>query len=345
MGVFFYAFSRGLYNSSALIYISLSLITKHNINITAHAYSIECTLEVTMRLIVIKGDITGSIMTGKRTRIKLSKRLDNGAVILANHDDMRMYPMSGDSIDVTVGIDVDRCMIMDSREQMIGFGSCIGGVDRKAMLEAYYAIKRASLIPSKPVIAHDNIEKVQPNNMQDKNIKVRDVVITDDVHSCKIDDKSGSTSTDPQKSNNIKPRREGIYIKADEGYDNAINFASKVMTDKGMDVAMGATFYHTIHSDIDSLFEMYPHNTQLEEIVFDSTWVNVDCESKGEYAVGVIRDDGVPSVIVFGVPKAEYAGAIVSGYDWLPLDKTNPNGRGYLVAYQDAVTGEMLQNK
>ena len=304
-----------------------------------------------MRLIVIKGDITGSIMVGKTNRIRLCKKIVNGEIILANENDISMYPISGDSLEVAVTIDVDRCMIMDKSGHMIGYGSSVGGVDRKAMLEAYYEIKKAS---SRAKVSVSSSTEVHNNIVESKDLSVKPKHDSTKVEvqdgSTGIENKSPidqSAMNDHNKMSVSNTKlREGILIGVDEGEERAVNFASDVMLDSGIDIHVSSKFYNSIHNDIDKLFDEYPHNIELENIVFDSTWVDIDSGTDSEYAVGVIRDEGVVSLIVYAVPKNEYIerAEFANCYEWLPIDKDNRQGKGYYVSYQDAKTGEMLQS-
>ena len=289
-----------------------------------------------MRLIVIKGEITGSIMIGKSNKIKLSKRITGGEIVLANEADMSMYPISGDSIEVAATFDVDRCMVMDNSGHMIGFGSSLGGVDRKALLEAYYSIKRANTSVKKSIKSTPKTSLISKSKENDS-MKGSEVI--------KDASRQNNSSNSTIKSENVINNRKGIFINADEKIDNAIDLTGEVMSEIGINVGMTAKFYNSVHNDIDALFAIYPHNVELENIVFDSIWINVESGTPAEYSVGVIRDDGVPTVIVYAVPKPKYecSSEFASGYDWLPLDKSNPKGKGYFVAYQDAVTGQMLK--
>ena len=315
-----------------------------------------------MKLVVIKGEISGSIIIGKTIKIKLNRKVLGGEVILASSDNMRLYSIDSDNIDVSCNFEVDRCMIMNSDGKMIGYGSEIGKVNRSAMLDAYYKVKNSTT-------SCNNFDDNQSDNtnllVEKASTTATKVVIESSVmHADLIDNKTANAenqATDLQenthldyvnssefkhenKDANTTKVREGIYIKPDDNYENAVQFASKIMKSKEKKIEINAEFYATIYNDINSLFDIYPHNIELEEVVFDSTWVNIESDNGSEYSVGVINDDGVPSVIVYGVFKETYVDerGTMKGYEWLPLDKSNPEGRGYYIAYQDACTGDML---
>lgn len=91
-------------------------------------------------------------------------------------------------------------------------------------------------------------------------------------------------------------------------------------------------FYEDIKGQLSELFEKYPRNSELETLVMDSKWVNVDYDSKSYYTVGVIKEGEEVSVICYGVPcqhKSEPPKEIAEYCQWLPLDKENIEKAGY----------------
>jgi hypothetical protein len=108
------------------------------------------------------------------------------------------------------------------------------------------------------------------------------------------------------------------------------------------------TFYEDVKGQIDSLFEQYPREEALEEIIPNSHFVRVDFNGDGEsYIFGLIYDDNSnPEYIVYGIP-ALYTktppSQLEGYYQWLPLDLEKPEEDGYWLMYQSALTGEHIK--
>ncbi len=106
-------------------------------------------------------------------------------------------------------------------------------------------------------------------------------------------------------------------------------------------------FYHLIKGQLDDLFETYPMHEQLMGIVPDSKWVRVDYENNGkEYVVGLIYDGDTIKYICYGVPGmySKMPPENLQAYSqWLPVDLSDPEGEGYWVMYQDAVSGDSVE--
>lgn len=104
------------------------------------------------------------------------------------------------------------------------------------------------------------------------------------------------------------------------------------------------SFFDDIKEQIDTLFNKYPEEEILKEIIPDSKWVKIDYEDKGEYyVVGLMYEDGRVKYVCYGVPsmyKEEPPKELRGFCTWLPLDTTKQEGFGYWITYQDAVSGE-----
>ena len=107
-----------------------------------------------------------------------------------------------------------------------------------------------------------------------------------------------------------------------------------------------STFYSLISDQVEELFEKYPEEERLEELIPHSKWVKVDYEGNGkEYAVGLIYDGDMLKYLAYGVPAsktAEVQEEIRDYSQWVPLDPTSIDGRGFWIMYQDAVTGDSV---
>lgn len=110
-----------------------------------------------------------------------------------------------------------------------------------------------------------------------------------------------------------------------------------------------STFYDEIKGQLSLLFERYPEETFLNEIIPNSKWVKVDYENNGQYfVIGLMYEDDEVAYVCYGMPgeysvtpPREFAGLS----QWLPLDPEKPNELGYWIMYQDAQTGENVEIK
>ena len=105
-------------------------------------------------------------------------------------------------------------------------------------------------------------------------------------------------------------------------------------------------FFDLISEQIDDLFEKYPAEEDLERIVPNSKWVRVDYEgSDKSYVIGLIYEMEVLKYVAYGVPatSSDISQGIDEYSQWLPIDPANPDGKGYFVIYQDAVTGKSIR--
>lgn len=102
-------------------------------------------------------------------------------------------------------------------------------------------------------------------------------------------------------------------------------------------------FYVKIADQLKNLFDTYPRETKLEELVHESTWARVPFGDDEYYVVGVISEARQPIFICYGLPRElrdDPCPELTMHAEWLPLDRTNVDGKGYWVMYQDAVSGE-----
>lgn len=104
------------------------------------------------------------------------------------------------------------------------------------------------------------------------------------------------------------------------------------------------TFFDGIKEQIEELFNKYPEEEILKQIIPDSKWVKIDYEEKGEYyVVGLLYENNEIKYVCYGVPGVfqEEPPIDLKGFSqWLPIDTTKEKGFGYWITYQDAETGE-----
>lgn len=106
------------------------------------------------------------------------------------------------------------------------------------------------------------------------------------------------------------------------------------------------SFYEQIQTQIEELFKKYPRFTDAEKLMPYTKWVKVDYENNGKYyAVGLVGDK--PDFICYGVPD-KYSAVpppALDGYcQWFPLNQKQPQGDGLWLMYQDAYSGESVEN-
>ena len=106
-------------------------------------------------------------------------------------------------------------------------------------------------------------------------------------------------------------------------------------------------FIDEIGGQIDLLFEKYPVDEVLTEIIPNSKWVKVDYNNdKKFYVVGLIYDDNTVKYVCYGLP-AKWTEKPPSDFNesaqWLPIDLADPKGEGYWITYQDANNGELIR--
>ena len=103
-------------------------------------------------------------------------------------------------------------------------------------------------------------------------------------------------------------------------------------------------FYSMIADQLEELFDKYPREIGLQNLVENSRWVKItDEDNDRNYVVGIIYLDNDIKYICYGVPGSYYSEPpreLKNYSQWLPSDATNPYENGYWVMYQDADTGE-----
>lgn len=106
-----------------------------------------------------------------------------------------------------------------------------------------------------------------------------------------------------------------------------------------------ASFYEQIASQIEELFAVNERFTLLESLMPDTKWVKIHYDGEGKYyAVGIIG--ARPDYLCYGVPGSfsPQPPPELDGYcQWLPADPTKPEESGFWLMYQDASTGESVQ--
>lgn len=110
----------------------------------------------------------------------------------------------------------------------------------------------------------------------------------------------------------------------------------------------GENFYIAVKPQLDEMFECYPAESRLNELIANSSWVRVDCDNE-YYVVGLIMDNNnKPEFICYGIPgvfAVKPPDEISDVCEWFPLSLDNKFGDGYWLIYQDAKSGKCLRNE
>ena len=109
------------------------------------------------------------------------------------------------------------------------------------------------------------------------------------------------------------------------------------------------SFYEQVKTQIDALFEKYPKEVMLENLISNSKWVRVNFNGKEEfYVLGLIYDDENKKVeyISYGMPSNDNKNPPEDLKDfaqWLPIDFNKPEADGFWLVYQEAFSGETIK--
>lgn len=105
-------------------------------------------------------------------------------------------------------------------------------------------------------------------------------------------------------------------------------------------------FYLSVKQEIDDLLEKFPLETALCGYFGDSKFVRVYYSSEKYYVVGVIKENGTPKYICYGVP-AKYSPdppKELKGYcSFIPLSIFNLFGDGFWMMFQSAIDGKCVK--
>lgn len=107
------------------------------------------------------------------------------------------------------------------------------------------------------------------------------------------------------------------------------------------------SFFDGIKEQITTLFDKFPEEDILKEIIPDSKWAKIDMEETGEYyVVGLMYENDAIKYVCYGIPSVygdEPPKELKGFAQWLPIDSTKSEGFGYWITYQDAETGENVK--
>ena len=115
-------------------------------------------------------------------------------------------------------------------------------------------------------------------------------------------------------------------------------------TDEREEEKADEVFYYKIEKRLNQTFADYPREENLCSMVKNSKWVKVTSSDGKSYVVGVIKENGLPKYVCYGV-LGNYLEKPTSlkGYaSFIPFSPFDKKGEGYWVMFQDAIKGVTL---
>lgn len=105
-------------------------------------------------------------------------------------------------------------------------------------------------------------------------------------------------------------------------------------------------YYNKVKERLSILLAENEKDNCLIGIIPESDFVKVFYANDKFYSVGLIKTDGMPSYICYGVPAmySENPPEEFRGMGkWMPVDVENPKGEGYYVIFQNCYNGEYIK--
>lgn len=190
-----------------------------------------------------------------------------------------------------------------------------------------------------------NANICEKNNNNCKEFEEKNAVILSDENNNNFSNIVESTADKNSNIENIKSSDSTQCSMFDDSVKQAKLFES---TDKEIDetidkeIANSGDFFELISEQIDELFDKYPEEEKLSQIIPSSKWVKVDWENNGKYyVIGLIYEFDVLKYVCYGVPVAnesDMPAEFENVGQWVPIDNW-----GYYIMYQDAVTGDTIK--
>ncbi len=103
-------------------------------------------------------------------------------------------------------------------------------------------------------------------------------------------------------------------------------------------------FFEKIRVNLKELFDDYPAEKNLEEMVADSKWVKIDYDADKFYVVGIIYENGKPEYLCYGArgKRAEKPDEMKGYCSFIPSSPFDLKNDGYWVMFQSAASGARL---
>jgi len=185
----------------------------------------------------------------------------------------------------------------------------------------------------------------------------KEVILQGGSYECYFQEEDNPPSTDKCES---CPYKEYFYSSALENINNESTTNDKQKDLKNDDVQTIQTtsleenttksnddnFYQTIKNEFDELFDTYPLDDTINNLIPNSKFVKIKGEKNTQYSLGVIYEENDLKYIVYGVPSKYNEEAPVEfeqDYQWLPLNADDPMSDGYLLVFQNALDGKIVK--
>lgn len=265
--------------------------------------------------------------------------MSNGDVNKLNHgSSQNNYILQNKSLidpNISIAI-VDSGAILAS-----GGGGKVDVVALKNMLQSYSTNCVSQEINNEKL----NANICEKNNNNCKEFEEKNAVILSNENNNNFSNIVESTADKNSNIENIKNSDSTQCSMFDDSVKQAKLFES---TDKEIDetidkeIANSGDFFELISEQIDELFDKYPEEEKLSQIIPSSKWVKVDWENNGKYyVIGLIYEYDVLKYVCYGVPVAnesDMPAEFENVGQWVPIDNW-----GYYIMYQDAVTGDTIK--
>ncbi len=153
------------------------------------------------------------------------------------------------------------------------------------------------------------------------------------------------SENDVKTLDNGKKRGASVLETPDEAAATVVPPVSEFTAENALrEIKTETIFYEQIKGQLNELFGSNPQFDTLNSLMPDTKWIKVDYDGAGKYyVVGIIGEK--PDYICYGVPASftpEPPDELDGYCQWLPLDPEKPEGDGFWLMYQDAVTGKSV---
>lgn len=135
---------------------------------------------------------------------------------------------------------------------------------------------------------------------------------------------------------NPKKEKDGDIARKDEKAVGAVEEGPRRLR------RAEGNFYERMKGEIEGLLSSYPAEERLNSAVEGGSFVKISYDKGKYYVFGIIRDNGRPAYICYGVPATDHRSPPDSMQNLATLLCVEGNV-GYWVMYQDASTGESIK--
>lgn len=105
-------------------------------------------------------------------------------------------------------------------------------------------------------------------------------------------------------------------------------------------------YFDHVRDEVNDVLEKFPSESALSSAIPFSKWAKVNYSDDKYYVVGVVTDGKKEKYICYGVPGnfSEYPPEQLAGFcSFVPSSIFIPDGNGYWMMFQDAITGECIK--